>query len=81
MAPIHHHFELVRMVRDKSSGSIFYCDGNPLPDRSYGGIEEWLISKIKMYLVFGSGISGEAACELLFDKKEQRSYCMMVTIN
>lgn len=27
---------------DTGSGSIFYCDGNSLPDRSYGGIKEWL---------------------------------------
>ena len=35
-------FRALRMVRDTGSGSIFYCDDNSLPDRSYGGIKEWL---------------------------------------
>lgn len=33
-------FRALWMVRDTSSSSIFYRDGNSLPDRSYGGIEE-----------------------------------------
>ena len=39
-----------------------------------------MIVKDKNVLVFGSGISGEAACALLL-KEEARSYCMMVTIS
>ena len=68
MAPIHHHFELCGWSETRSSGSIFYCDGNSLPDRSYGGIEEWIV-KDKNVLVFGSGISGEAACALLLKEE------------